>query len=123
MTDKDVVDKAASLLGGAVRAQVRKGNRKVQYYLSINGSQAAAWMMTLYTLMGERRKAKIKECLDIWKSFPVFNGGKEFCKNGHPFSPENTFNAYWKGKPSYRGCRTCRTAYMKEYKKRREVAA
>lgn len=40
------------------------------------------------------------------------NAAKTHCKRGHEFTPENTY--YPKGG---RGCRTCRTAYMREYAK------
>lgn len=43
------------------------------------------------------------------------NGTKTHCKNGHEFAPENTY-IYPDGK---RRCRTCYTAYLREWKRRR----
>jgi hypothetical protein len=45
----------------------QKENRKIQYRITLNGKKAIQWMLTLYTLMGQRRKAKIEEVLLKWK--------------------------------------------------------
>jgi len=42
--------------------------KKPEYYLKIYQSEAIQWMMTIYSLMGDRRKSKIKEIILIWKS-------------------------------------------------------
>lgn len=39
------------------------------------------------------------------------------CKNGHEFTPENTYR--WRGQPLMRKCRICRTEYLR----RRRTAA
>lgn len=39
-------------------------------------------------------------------------GPKTYCKHGHRFDPENTFQRSDGG----RGCRACRTAYMRQWK-------
>ena len=69
MTDRDVIEKAAKILGGTVYLVGEKKNRKRVWYVSVARThQAVGWMMTLYSLMGERRKLKIKECLGSWKN-------------------------------------------------------
>lgn len=47
------------------------------------------------------------------------NKQKTECKNGHPFTPENTITGLSSnGKPK-RNCRTCRRDYMREFEKTR----
>lgn len=75
-TDRDIVQRAASLLHtkangpyaarpfGAIRAT------KPRYQLRLTkSSEAAGWMMTVYSFMGDRRKAKIREILHDWRTF------------------------------------------------------
>jgi hypothetical protein len=69
-TDLDVIQHAARLLDVPVTRVVdERENRKDCYALIIQGQRAAEWMMTLYTLMGERRKAKIRVILFNFRSF------------------------------------------------------
>ena len=72
MTDKDVVDKIASLIitgrRGARRYTRTKGKHKTQYWIVINGCLAIQWMFTLYPLLGKRRREKIGEVVKYWKS-------------------------------------------------------
>lgn len=80
MTDRDVVERAAVLLGTDVKMYKHALNRKQPFQCSIYGAKAAAWMMTLYTLMGSRRKARIREVLAVWKSMRAKNsqrGGRK----------------------------------------------
>ena len=68
-TDKDVMLKLASMFDASVsppREQHGKGS-KPMYYVFIGGKKASGWMMTLYTLMGSRRQAKIREVLSQWR--------------------------------------------------------
>jgi len=72
MTDKDVVGRAAGLLGAA-SVRFRKpqaAHHKPQYEVSIHGQLAAEWMMTLYVLLGARRRGKIREILAAWRVAP-----------------------------------------------------
>lgn len=74
MTDEDVVEKAATLLGSGVvtrRAHLDKP-WKPCYVSRLNGRAAAGWMMTLYPLLGKRRQAKIREILSLWKNDPLY---------------------------------------------------
>ena len=70
MADLDVVQHAAGLLGTKVNPRINKrySNRKPMYGARLYGFHTAGWMMTLYTLMGTRRQAKIREQLNIWQS-------------------------------------------------------
>lgn len=70
MTDLDVVQKAHRLLGEHTPIAIRPahGNRQESYGLRVHGQRAVEWAMTLYSLMGTRRKAQIRKLLELWKS-------------------------------------------------------
>ena len=68
MTDKDVVERAASLMGAKVIARDPKNIKWKRIYCArVHGYQAIAWMLTIYSFMGERRKEKIIENIAKWK--------------------------------------------------------
>lgn len=70
MTDEDPVAKAASLLKVAAgKAPHTTVKGKAIYQLTACGIHAVGWMMTLYPLMGKRRKARIAEILANWKEY------------------------------------------------------
>lgn len=67
MTDKDIVDRAAKLIGlTTYKGGVCKSGKQM-WMTACQGSRAASWMMTLYPLMGQRRQAKIRESLIAFK--------------------------------------------------------
>lgn len=74
MSDEDVVQRAAALIGGGGKVRIRidpKGtfeHKKPMYIFRTSGQEAIQWMFTLYSLMGERRRAKIEEIITIWKT-------------------------------------------------------
>lgn len=71
MTDEDVLRRAA----GFMRAKLYgpygpyRGCRKRCWQINLSGKQAAAWMMTLYSFMGSRRRLEIENALASWKTF------------------------------------------------------
>lgn len=73
MTDKDIVTKARNLMKvdriiyAHKSDSVSRNRWKQKYTLTLHGNIAIQWMMTIYSLMGERRKAKIKEIIYAWK--------------------------------------------------------
>lgn len=74
MTDKDVVEKIHQKFGGNFYVQNKaKYNSKWKecYSLVFNGELAISIMMSIYSLMGQRRKAKIKEVIEAWKKVPI----------------------------------------------------
>ena len=70
-TDEDVVKRASKILGGKGKTYFVKVTHKMHkpaWTKVVSSTLAVSWMMTLYSLMGKRRQAKIKEILDEWKT-------------------------------------------------------
>ena len=70
MSDEDVVKRVADLWARPVNGPYgpyRPGNLKT-YKAIVFGNQAIQWMMTLYVLMGTRRRNKIQEVVQKWKN-------------------------------------------------------
>jgi len=67
MTDKDVIDRVAKLLGINWHYMRVKAGHKPCYYVRLTHRKAIQWMMTLYTLLGSRRQARIREIITSWK--------------------------------------------------------
>ena len=65
MTDLDVMIHAAQILGAYKVVKCKQDTRggKRLYRLNVYGRRAIGWMLTLFSLLGERRQAKIKECV------------------------------------------------------------
>lgn len=72
MTDKDTIFKLRDLtgLGTIVEIDRKTANWKTVWRWNVSKQKdSSSLMMTIYPLMSERRKIKIKECLTEWKSF------------------------------------------------------
>lgn len=63
--DRDVVDRFARIVNNSANTFTWTGNL---WRYQISGVCAAQWMMTILPLMGRRRSARIKECLNAWKN-------------------------------------------------------
>lgn len=74
-TDRDVAEWAASVLDAPKLHEVlpRKQDMgtKLQFRAYVSGTKAVQWMLTLFVLMGSRRKARIRGCLDAWRNQPA----------------------------------------------------
>ena len=67
MTDKDIVQKVAKLLGAHCWGPYSKmAPRKDVWATAITGPRAAEWMRILHPYFGARRQAKINEILNSW---------------------------------------------------------
>lgn len=66
MVDKDVVKRAANLMGHRRIRQYtdkRHATWKPLWLLTVTGQDAGKWMLRLYGLMGKRRQKQIRKCL------------------------------------------------------------
>ena len=77
MTDEDVIAKAAKLLGRKYNHYKRKDPRfKDVYDLKIGGKHAIGLALTLFSLLGQRRRARIKSIVQYWSKTPNRNNSK-----------------------------------------------
>lgn len=125
MSDLDIMIRVAKILPAKVNGPYNSSKKKIDgtackplYQVGVTGTKAAAWLMTLYPLLGERRKAVAKEALSVWKSRLIYNRDKEFCTYGHPLNGDNL---YITPSDSGRVCRTCRRRLQQEHRDRKRV--
>lgn len=69
MNDEDVVARVASIFGRAYWDRPATEIRNTAYTTRLDGDKAIGWMMTLYPLLGHRRKAKVMEVIKAWKKY------------------------------------------------------
>lgn len=71
MTDRDVIERAARLMGGHIYdlpVPAHKPRWKPQWRAQVKGPRAAAWMMTMYALLGTRRREQVQRALSGWRA-------------------------------------------------------
>jgi hypothetical protein len=114
MSDHDIVCRAASLMDTRVTGPYKtRAHYKPTWLCQVNGAKAAAWIMTLYVLLGERRKEKAREILSAWKS----QGSDRALKP--PRAPRGyTTPATCHPERPVRGGGLCKECYMKQYRQR-----
>ncbi len=67
LTDYSIVERVSKLWDTTLRGpQRRQGSKKDVWITAIYGSKAVGWMLTLYSILGERRRATIKEIIRSW---------------------------------------------------------
>ncbi len=105
MTDLDIVERAAVLMGFTGVMSVRKrANCKDYYRVAIHSSKAVGVMMTVYSFMGARRKEKIREVLVKWRSQRTSPKYRNTCVSGHFYDETNLYI----GSQGERQCKICR---------------
>lgn len=109
MTDRDVVERAAKLIGSRVRGPYKtktpKGKLgKPVFACGVYGNRGAGWMMTIYQFLGERRQSRVRDILNVWKSRPgrpqkiwKAPSGTQTPSGCHPERPTHSWGL----------CRTC----------------
>lgn len=66
MTDRDVVGRAASLMGSRIRMTLSTVGHKATFHTEISGARAAAIMHELLPYMGARRSSRIGGILGLY---------------------------------------------------------
>lgn len=109
MTDEDVLDRAAKLLGVNTTGPYapKKAHWSPYYKLQVTGADAATLMRSVLPYMGLRRSTKIKECLAA-PNLNHHNRPTKSCQGcGHKFTPHRRY-------PQQRFCNEgCRLAHRK----------
>ena len=74
MNDKDVIDRAYSILKPTSKITFRMRANKLatmpSYMIQMESNRAVGWMLTLYSFMGTRRRQQIRQCLQAFLSTP-----------------------------------------------------
>lgn len=119
---KQPQERLVSLFGGKLRLEPsRKPKWNPAWKWKISNHKAVSIMMTLYPLLSPKRQAKIREILAVWKLSPVDNKFKTQCAKGHPYSAENTMLIG--ATRVRRKCKTCASAWQKDWYRRQKEAA
>lgn len=80
MNDKDVLEKLLVILGtaklyGPYRHRRGESYDTPHYRVTAYSSSAIGWMLTIWPLMGVRRRAKITEVVNQWRAKPIRRQG------------------------------------------------
>lgn len=112
MTDRDVVERAASILGSEVReAKPAKSHYKRVYTTCIFGGDAAAWIADLWDYFGGRRRAKGIDALTAYCNGKARTRNDGLCKRGHQILEAGT--TYVDKRTGQQWCKKCKLLLMK----------
>ena len=116
MTDYDVMCRVAKIMSAKLYGPYSNGplGRKPKWRAQVVGTKAAGWMMTLYSQLGVRRRARIREVLAVWRTRRSGAKNKLMCLRGHPLSAPNLLNT----DDGKRRCKTCARDQMREFRSR-----
>ena len=101
------------MFGGSICTCIGGINKNRYFKWSMQGIGAAGVMMTLYTLMSQKRQEQIKKTIALWKTYKPHSKYRTHCPKGHEYSLENTYIRA-DGK---RKCKQCNREYMRIYNK------
>lgn len=112
MTDLDVLENCQRLFGGIIYGPYDKNkgkghNVKPMYSWNIHKrSESYGILMTIYPLLGQRRRDRIKQAAIKYLNGQPPNGKKTHCPKGHEYNLENT-----KIRNGKRYCKPCNDLY------------
>lgn len=122
MIDRDVVERAASMLGhtGKISTFATRTS-SCMHIFNLNLGLSVQWMMTLYPLMGTRRREQIRQLLGVWRVTALPERERVHCPLGHPYSYSATRSSGHRSGSRRRGrryCRECELGHSKMQKGR-----
>ena len=117
MIDRDTVEWIAARWCSTVRLRKKEPGRQQLYVTQIQGGRAVSWLLTLYPLMGQRRRTQMRSMIAVWRtpnqSPGDLNRRKTHCPRGHCYDAQNTY-VRSDGTSTRRSCRACWTIRRKE---------
>ena len=78
MTDEDIIVRISDIWGSNVCHRIN------HWRTHVHGVKAISWMMTLYPLLGKRRRAKIEKVIKVWKETTYRVFGMRTMATCHP---------------------------------------
>ena len=120
-TDEDVTRWVARRIGQAIlyrqppKAYGAIVGTKPQFAVVAQGARAVAWMMTLYPLLHLRRRAKIREIVEVWKQYPLNHGNLELIRRRLEGLPSKIAAGCHPSKP-HEALGLCGACYMRQYR-------
>lgn len=96
---RELLDRLSGFLGGNVKLhnQKYKGQIKPIHTWRVYGARAVGVMMTIYSIMSEKRKFEIREALKIWRNKPTLRGEKNYQSAGSDVEVENILRRVMNG--------------------------
>lgn len=124
MTDLDVIERFDALLPcGREIGVVDPGHGyKTQYQWRVGPEKTRELITLVLPWLGERRAGRAREVLhhlDTRLGTGGWHKSKTHCRQGHEYTPENT---YLPPGTDHRRCRACRTVWTREYRERKAAA-
>ena len=119
MVDEDIVCRVAALLGTtATKAPPQTEERQETFYTRIYGWPAVDVMESIYPYMGVRRQKRIDDLINAYKDRgAIRRDGRTHCKNGHKFTPENTYTY-----DNRRTCKACNKEKTRRYRAKKAAS-
>ena len=78
MTDEDIIVRVSDIWDKTVC------HRSNHWRTHVHGAVAISWMMTLYLLLGKRRRERIREIIKVWKETTYRIYGTRTMSKCHP---------------------------------------
>lgn len=123
MTDPDVLERFQRIVdSGRVRGPLSRGSRRKPIYSIDVAERASVKRVTEAFLpwLGVRRTARAQEILALIEELDAAAAYREqFCKRGHPWTPENTYTS----PRGIRACRQCKKDHGREWMRQKRAGA
>jgi LAGLIDADG endonuclease len=115
--DSQLLYKLKNMFGGEV---YRRKNGQI-FVWSIYGNYAIGLMMTLYTVMSDKRKIEIGNVISIWKTLKIMSNSSKFrthCGKGlHKWEKSNIYRYVGSNNVTKQVCWPCKKEYAVMYQK------
>lgn len=105
--DSDLIYKCQRLIGGPVWGPKIYAGKQPEWRWCITGSRAIGTMMTLFSLMSQRRQWQIAKVWKEWKERPAHAKFRKTCAKGHPFDKVYSYTNRLGQRKSSRVCSIC----------------
>jgi hypothetical protein len=106
MTDLDVVERFAAIIGcGTITAEPRGPNKTLYRWSASNALDVRALIELFWPYFGERRREAAQALLVRTEDCPGRSRTRTACRKGHPYTDDSTYTV---PKSGFRQCRICK---------------